>query len=80
MYLIAWLNPWVEDGVGAKVAASHGVDVIPLSTFSVKPLRRTGLVLGYSAYGGDRIRSALKELCAALGSRKLIGKMAHQPS
>ena len=76
MYLIAWLNPGVDDRTAAQDAATHGVDVIPLSTFSVKPLHRNGLVLGYSAYGGNRIRSAVKELCAALhGTRDLSGKL-----
>jgi GntR family transcriptional regulator/MocR family aminotransferase len=80
MYLIAWLKPGIDDRVAATVAASHGVDVVPLSTFSVKPLRRTGLLLGYSAYGGDSIRSAVKNLSAALSSCKLIGKIGQTPA
>ena len=66
MYLVAWLKPGVDDQVAAKAAAAHGVDAIPLSTFSIMPLQRHGLVLGYSAYEVDAIRLAVKRLCAAL--------------
>ena len=66
MYLVAWLKPGVDDQAAAKAAAAHGVDAIPLSAFSIKPLRRHGLVLGYAAYEVNRIRLAVKQLCRAL--------------
>jgi len=66
MYLVAWLNPGVDDQAAARAAAAHGVDVIPLSTFCIKPLRRKGLVLGYSAYEVNRIGWAVKRLGAVL--------------
>jgi len=66
MYLVAWLRPRIDDQSVARMAARHGVDTVPLSTFCIKPLRRKGLVLGYSAYEGNRIRKAVKELCSAL--------------
>jgi GntR family transcriptional regulator / MocR family aminotransferase len=66
MYLVAWLNPGVSDQSAARLAANHGVDAIPLSTFCMRPLRRQGLVLGYSAYEVNRIRAAVKQLSAAL--------------
>jgi GntR family transcriptional regulator / MocR family aminotransferase len=66
MYLVAWLNPGVDDQAAARAAAREGVDAIPLSTFCIKPLRRHGLVLGYSAYDGNRIRLAVKQLGRAL--------------
>jgi GntR family transcriptional regulator/MocR family aminotransferase len=69
MYLVAWLKPGVDDQVAAKAAAAHGVDAIPLSIFSIMPLQRHGLVLGYSAYEVDAIRLAVQRLCEAL-SRK----------
>ena len=66
MYLVAWLNPGIDDRAVARAAAIDGVDVIPLSAFCMRPLRRKGLVLGYSAYEVNRIRLAVKQLCAAL--------------
>lgn len=66
MYLVGWLNPGVDDRAVAKAAAAHGVDVIPLSTFSMKLLQRQGVVLGYSGYDVNRIRSAVKRLSFVL--------------
>jgi GntR family transcriptional regulator/MocR family aminotransferase len=66
MYLVAWLNHGIDDQATARAAAARSVDVIPLSTFCIRPLRRKGLVLGYSAYEENRIRLAVKQLCAAL--------------
>jgi GntR family transcriptional regulator/MocR family aminotransferase len=68
MYLVAWLNPGIDDQAAARAAAAHGVDVIPLSTFCMKPLPRQGFVLGYSSYEVHRIGWAVKQLCAALSA------------
>ena len=69
MYRVAWLKPGVDDQAAAKAAAATGVDAIPLSTFSILPFQRHGLVLGHSAHEVDHIRLAVERLCAAL-SRK----------
>jgi len=66
MYLVAWLRPGIDDQSAARMTAQYGVDVVPLSMFCIKPLRRKGLVLGYSAYEANRIQKAVKELCGAL--------------
>ena len=66
MYLVAWLRPGVDDQAAAEMAANYGVDTIPLSMSCMKPLRRSGLVLGYGAYEANHIRSAVKQLCVAL--------------
>ena len=66
MYLVAWLNPGVDDQAAARAAANAGVDAIPLSAFCIKPLERHGLVLGYSSYDVNRIRLAVKQLSATL--------------
>ena len=70
MYLVAWLKPGVDDRAAARAAAAHGVDAIPLSAFSIMPLQRHGLVLGYSAYEVDQIRLAVKRLCASLSRKR----------
>ena len=70
MYLVAWLKPGVDDQAAAKAAAAHGVDAIPLSAFSIVPLQRHGLVLGYSAYEVEHIRLAVKRLCSALSRKR----------
>jgi len=70
MYLVAWLNPGVDDQAAARAAAAHGVDAIPLSTFCIRPLARQGLVLGYSSYDPSRIRTAVNQLCAAVSGMR----------
>jgi GntR family transcriptional regulator/MocR family aminotransferase len=70
MYLVAWLNHGIDDQATARAAAARGVDVIPLSAFCIRPLRRKGLVLGYSAYEENRIRLAVKQLRAVLSKMR----------
>lgn len=73
MYLVAWLQPGVDDQAAARMAARHGVDATPLSSFYIRPRQRQGLVLGYSAYEPNSIRAATKQICAALS------RLRHEP-
>jgi GntR family transcriptional regulator / MocR family aminotransferase len=66
MYLVAWLPAGVDDRVAARIASAAGVDTVPLSDFALHKLRRSGLVLGYSAYNTTAIREAAQRLCRAL--------------
>jgi DNA-binding transcriptional MocR family regulator len=66
MYLVAWLPPHVDDRQAVQAAAAENVDAVALSTFSVRSLRRGGLVLGYSGYDAVQIRRAVKHLTAGL--------------
>ncbi len=68
MYLVAYVAPGIDDRLAARIAYTSGVDTVPLSTFSVRRLRRGGLVLGYSAYDAKSIRAATKQLCDALSN------------
>ncbi len=72
LYLVAWLNPGVSDQSVARAAALRGMDAIPLSTFCTRPLRRGGLVLGYSSYEVSRIRLAVRQLAAVLSTRRRL--------
>jgi GntR family transcriptional regulator / MocR family aminotransferase len=66
MYLVARLAAGADDRAAAMTAAASGVDTVPLSGFSIRQLRRGGLVLGYSAYETKMIRAATQRLCNAL--------------
>src|SRR5437667_12839682 len=64
MYLVAYVAPGIDDRLAARIAYTSGVDTVPLSTFSVRRLRRGGLELGYSAttrraFGLPRSNSAM---------------------
>jgi GntR family transcriptional regulator/MocR family aminotransferase len=70
LYLVASLPPGVDDRDAVKAVAAENVDAVALSTFSVRHLRRGGLVLGYSGYPVDQIRWAVDQLC--VGLRRLV--------
>jgi GntR family transcriptional regulator / MocR family aminotransferase len=78
MYLVAWLRAGLDDQAAARAAVAHGVDVIPLSAFSIRRLRRQGLVLGYSAYPVNHIRAAVGQLCEALSTMPPRGSASHK--
>jgi GntR family transcriptional regulator/MocR family aminotransferase len=67
MYLVASLPTGVDDRDAVKAVAAENVDAVALSTFSVRHLRRGGLVLGYAGYPIDQIRWAVDRLCAGIG-------------
>jgi hypothetical protein len=50
MHLIGWLPPEVSDVETARAASGHNVLSLPLSAFSLKPLTRGALMLGYTAF------------------------------
>jgi len=66
MYLVAYLKNRINSLEAARWAAAKGVDVVPLSAFSLGHLTRDGLVLGYGAYGPGQIRAAVRKLSQAL--------------
>jgi GntR family transcriptional regulator / MocR family aminotransferase len=69
MYLVAWLPVGVDDRSAERIASAAGVDSVPLSNFTVRKLRRGGLVLGYAAYRTEMIHTSVERLCAAIRSR-----------
>jgi GntR family transcriptional regulator/MocR family aminotransferase len=63
MHLVAWLPPQLAESEPI-VQAAHaiGLELLPLSWFSVGPLRRQGLVLGYAAIDDDQIIEGVRTL------------------
>jgi GntR family transcriptional regulator / MocR family aminotransferase len=70
MHLVGWLPAGIDDVTAAQRAAAHGVDVQPLSLYSIEPLPRAGLLLGYAAVDTREIREAVHRLARALGALK----------
>ncbi len=66
MHCIGWLPGGTDDKAVAYHAAQHNVDVTPLSKFSVVPMNRKGLLLGYAAVDVKHIREAACRLALAL--------------
>jgi GntR family transcriptional regulator / MocR family aminotransferase len=66
MHLIGWLPPEVSDMETARVASKHNVLSLPLSAFSLKPVTRGALMLGYTAFCEREIRAGVRRLRTAL--------------
>ena len=66
MHLVGWLPPGKDDRRAAQLAAQVGIQVLPISTYSLEPLSRGGLVFGYAGTDEEAILHGVKTLAAAL--------------
>lgn len=62
MHAIAWLPTEMDDKVISHQAAEYGLRVAPVSQYSVSRLRRSGLLLGYTAFNERQIKEGVKKL------------------
>ena len=65
--VLAWLPPGVDDRRVAAAAAAIGIEAPPLSPFAQHPLPRGALILNFSGYDVEALRSAAKNLGSVLG-------------
>jgi GntR family transcriptional regulator/MocR family aminotransferase len=66
MQLVGWLPPGKDDQRAADLAAQVGIQVLPISRFSLEPLSRGGLVFGYAGTDEEAIPRGVKQLAAVL--------------
>jgi len=67
MHLVGWLAPQTDASDVSRRAAARGVDVIPLSAFSVgRGAGRPGIVLGYAHVDRATMFAAARQLAAAI--------------
>ncbi len=66
MHLVGWLPENVDDKIAAEKAAAQNIVTKPLSVYSAEPLRRNGLILGYTAFSAGQIKNGVKRLARAL--------------
>jgi len=64
--LVGWLPPGKDDQHASKLAAQVGIEVMAISTFSLEPLPRGGLLFGYARTDEEAILSGVKKLAAVL--------------
>jgi GntR family transcriptional regulator/MocR family aminotransferase len=64
--LVGWLPPGKDDQRASKLAAQMGIEVMPISTFSLEPLPRGGLLFGYARTNEEAILHEVKKLATAL--------------
>jgi GntR family transcriptional regulator/MocR family aminotransferase len=68
MHLLGWLPTGVDDREAAHAAWRHKLIAPPLSAFSLKPVERGALVLGYAAFNERKIRAGVRRLRNALSA------------
>lgn len=68
LHMLGWLNEGVDDTAVSAKLLTHGIDAPSLSSYSLTPLARGGLVLGYGALDEGRIRAGIKRMAAILNS------------
>jgi len=66
MHCMGWLLNGLDDLTVARAAAAQQVDVTPLSKYSLVPLARKGLLLGYACVDKPHILKAARRLAVAL--------------
>jgi GntR family transcriptional regulator/MocR family aminotransferase len=59
MQVLARLVSHTSDRAICRAAHDAGLDMLPLSKFAIRPLRRGGLVLGFAAVEPTRTRRAV---------------------
>ncbi len=66
MHLVGWLPPGKDDRRAASLAAQRGIQVLPISSYSLEPLSRGGLGFGFAGTDEEVIPLGVKRLAAAL--------------
>lgn len=62
LHLVAWCKTAVDDQQIAKAALRQGIEVAPISAYSMLTPARSGLVLGYGMLNQDEIRAGVRKL------------------
>jgi GntR family transcriptional regulator/MocR family aminotransferase len=65
MHLMGWLTQGLSDRHVSQAAAQAGVEVPPLSSYSIEQPRRGGLLFGYAGSDPRQIRDAVRRLGSA---------------
>jgi GntR family transcriptional regulator/MocR family aminotransferase len=68
LHCVGWLPAGMSDLALVQEAASHGVDLVPVAHFSMEPLERKGILLGYGEYTVEQIQNGVRRLAAAMRS------------
>lgn len=66
MHLLGWLPEGVDDVVASQRAADSGIDVPPLSSYSIEPILRGALLLGYANCDLQEINQGVDRLARVL--------------
>ena len=68
IHCVGWLPDGMNDLAVASKAAKYNLELTPISIFSIEPLSRKGLLLGYGGYSVQEIQAGVRRLEALLSS------------
>lgn len=68
IHCIGWLPDGMDDSALSEAAVAQDLNLWPVSKFSIEPMDRKGLILGYGAYGVEVIKDAVQRLGTAMAS------------
>jgi GntR family transcriptional regulator / MocR family aminotransferase len=68
IHCVAWLPDGMDDLALASRAMNYDLNLTPISSFSIEPIARNGLLLGYGGFGVQEIKEGVQRLGALLGS------------
>ena len=62
LHLIGWLAPQTAEAKLLAAASAVGIELMPVSWFSIEPRERAGVILGYAPFAAREIRLGAKAL------------------
>jgi len=68
IHCIGWLPAGLDERSVVRQATAHGLDLWTVSNFSLEPLARQGLLLGYGGFSVPEIKAGVRRLAAAMRS------------
>jgi len=63
---VGWLQSGISGDRAAEAAAKNDVEVVPLSSYALRALKRDGLILGFAAVDARELRRGIEQLARAL--------------
>jgi GntR family transcriptional regulator / MocR family aminotransferase len=66
LHLAAWLPSSMSAHAATQQAAAHGLHILPISHFSLRPLQRDGVLLGFASASPEELRAGVQTLALAL--------------
>jgi GntR family transcriptional regulator/MocR family aminotransferase len=68
IHCIGWLPEELHERDVIRAASARDLDIWTVSRFSIEPLSKQGLILGYGGYSVDEIRDGVRRLAEAINS------------
>ncbi len=66
LQVMGWLPSPIDDRAASQCAADAGIVAPPLSSYTLEPIPRKGLLLGYAAHAPKQIHEGVRKLARAL--------------